>query len=431
VKKNNVEEIAVIGLGFVGLPLAILLVSKGFKVIGLDVDEEKIRSLKNGKSYISDISDDILLSAIRSHQFTVTSNYDGLVNAQTIIICVPTPVNHDKSPNLNYVMTAAESIQKRLRNGQLVILESSTYPGTTRDIVKPILEKSGLQVGKDFYLAYSPERVDPGNKQFDIDNIPKVIGGITNNCKETACDLYAKVYCKVVPVSSTEVAETTKLLENTYRFINISFMNEMSMMCEVLGINLWEVIDAASTKPYGYHPFYPGPGISGHCIPVDPLYLQFVIEQNGLQSQFIRLSDEMNKAIVQFIVKRTFEICEKGDGKQNPTVLIYGLTYKKDVADIRDSRALDIFNQLQLEGANVIYHDPYIPEVKIADEMKQSVVLDSKILQSNDIVLILTDHSVIPIEQILQHANVIFDTRAVIKQNLKNSKVIQLGNGVK
>ena len=425
------EEIAVIGLGFVGLPLALLLVSKGFKVIGLDVDEKKILSLTKGKSYISDISDDILLSAIRFHHLTVTTNYDELVNAQTIIICVPTPVNHDKTPNLNYVMMAAESIQKRLQCGQLVILESSTFPGTTRDIVKPILEKSGLQVGKDFYLAYSPERVDPGNKQFDIENIPKVIGGITNHCNKIACDLYSKVYCKVVPVSSTEVAETTKLLENTYRFINISFMNEMAMMCEVLGINLWEVIDAASTKPYGYQPFYPGPGISGHCIPVDPLYLQFVIEQNGLQSQFIHLSDEMNKVIVQFIVKRTFEICKKEASKQKPTVLIYGLTYKKDVADTRDSTALDIFHQLQLKGANVIYHDPYIPEVKIGDEIKQSVLLDSKIIQSSDIVLVLTDHSVIPVEQLVQHANAIFDTRAVIKQNHKSSKIFQLGNGEK
>ncbi|PAD67380.1 UDP-N-acetyl-D-glucosamine dehydrogenase [Bacillus sp. 7586-K] len=425
--QNNTQKIAVIGLGFVGLPLACVFATKGFNVIGIDVDANKIASLNEGKSYITDVSDDMLKEVMETKRFSVTTNPDEMKQVNAIIICVPTPVNSDKSPKLDYVTSAAEEIAKRLQPGQLVVLESSTFPGTTRDIVKPILEQNGLKAGIDFNLAYSPERVDPGNDKYPIDSIPKVVGGISEKCKQAIQDLYAKVYQTIVPVSSTEAAEVTKLLENTYRFINISFVNEMAILCDELGVNLWEVIEAASTKPYGYHPFYPGPGISGHCIPVDPLYLQYVFEQKGITSRFIQLSDDMNKEIVEFIVQRTLELA----GKEKPSIFIYGLTYKKDVADIRDSRAVDIFKQLISSGAQVEYHDPLVPEVKINNEFRRSITLDKHVLESADIVLILTDHSMIPIDFIVQHAKAIYDTRAVTKANHLQDKVYQLGNGVK
>ncbi|MDQ0227989.1 nucleotide sugar dehydrogenase [Metabacillus niabensis] len=425
--QNNTQKIAVIGLGFVGLPLACVFATKGFNVIGIDVDANKIASLNEGKSYITDVSDDMLKEVMETKRFSVTINPDEMKQVNAIIICVPTPVNSDKSPKLDYVTSAAEEIAKRLQPGQLVVLESSTFPGTTRDIVKPILEQNGLKAGIDFNLAYSPERVDPGNDKYPIDSIPKVVGGISEKCKQAIQDLYAKVYQTIVPVSSTEAAEVTKLLENTYRFINISFVNEMAILCDELGVNLWEVIEAASTKPYGYHPFYPGPGISGHCIPVDPLYLQYVFEQKGITSRFIQLSDDMNKEIVEFIVQRTLELA----GKEKPSIFIYGLTYKKDVADIRDSRAVDIFKQLISSGAQVEYHDPLVPEVKINNEFRRSITLDKHVLESADIVLILTDHSMIPIDFIVQHAKAIYDTRAVTKANHLQDKVYQLGNGVK
>ncbi len=425
--QNNTQKIAVIGLGFVGLPLACVFATKGFNVIGIDVDANKIASLNEGKSYITDVSDDTLKEVMETKKLFVTTNQDEMKQVNTIIICVPTPVNSDKSPKLDYVTSAAEEIAKRLQPGQLVVLESSTFPGTTRDIVKPILEKSGLKAGVDFYLAYSPERVDPGNDKYPIESIPKVVGGISEKCKQAIQDLYAKVYQTIVPVSSTEAAEVTKLLENTYRFINISFVNEMAILCDELGVNLWEVIEAASTKPYGYHPFYPGPGISGHCIPVDPLYLQYVFEQKGITSRFIQLSDDMNKEVVEFIVQRTLELADK----EKPSIFIYGLTYKKDVADIRDSRAVDIFKQLISRGAQVEYHDPLVPEVKINNEVKRSITLDKQVLERADVVLILTDHSIIPIDFIVQHAKAIYDTRAVTKANHLQDKVYQLGNGVK
>lgn len=425
--KDSTQKIAVIGLGFVGLPLAMLLVSKGFRVTGVDVDENKILSIKNGKSYIGDINDDLLVNALQSKSFNVTSNYDELGKVDVIIICVPTPLNHDQSPNLTYVRNAAESISKRLQEGQLVVLESSTYPGTTRDLVLPILEKSGKQVGKDFYLSYSPERVDPGNKQYELENTPKVVGGTTTQCREITIQLYTQIYNEVVPVSSTEAAEFTKLLENTYRFVNISFMNEMAMICNEIGINIWEVINAASTKPYGYHPFYPGPGISGHCIPVDPLYLQYIMEQKGLSSQFIHLSDQMNKEIVDFIVKRSFDII----GKSQPSIFIYGLTYKKDIGDIRDSRAIDIYNQLIERGAVVSYHDPFVPEVMINGKKQKSTFITPETISKQDLILILTDHTDIPSDLLAEHAKLIFDTRAVYRGELLNKRNIkQLGNGL-
>ncbi|MFP3888094.1 nucleotide sugar dehydrogenase, partial [Priestia filamentosa] len=424
---NDKKKIAVVGLGFVGLPLSMLLLSKGFTVVGIDLDENKIRSLNNGKSYISDISDKRVEESMKSKRFSVSSSYKNVEEADAIIICVPTPLKEEYAPNLVYIEKAAEALKAHLQKGQLVVLESSTFPGTTREILQPLLEESGLEAGKDFHLAYSPERVDPGNVQFSLGDIPKVIGGITSDCQEVACDLYSKIYQTVVPVSSPEIAELTKLLENTYRFINISFINEMAMLCDQINIDVWEVIAAASTKPYGFAPFYPGPGISGHCIPVDPLYLQFKAKEKGITSNFIELSTFTNEKIVQYIVERTLEIVGKAPGETS--VLLYGLTYKRDVPDVRDSKAVEVMEYLLEKGVNVTYHDPHFERIMINGEVHHSVSLLDKELSESDCVVILTDHSVLPKEQILEKANLIFDTRGVLQDAKGKAKVVELGGG--
>ncbi|MDA1477204.1 nucleotide sugar dehydrogenase [Bacillus changyiensis] len=427
-KQNPQQTIAIIGLGFVGLPLAMLLISKEVSVIGIDLAEEKIKSLHAGNSYISDIKGETVKKGIDSGFFRVSSNYQLIKEADAVIICVPTPLNKNSEPNLDDVKSAVQSISQYLQKGQLVVLESSTYPGTTRDIVKPILEKSGLTCGRDFYLAYSPERVDPGN-QFPIEVVPKVVGGTTEGCLKKVYDLYSCIYQEVIPVTSPETAELTKLLENTYRFINISFINEFAMICEQLGINVWEVIHAANTKPYGFAAFYPGPGIGGHCIPVDPLYLQFIIKKSGLMSDFIQLSEETNEKIVRYIAERSLQLA----GTENPieaNILIYGVTYKRNVADVRESRSLNIIQRLMEIGAKVSYHDPHVPELYIDEKKLFSTSIDAESLEKYDCVVLLTDHAELPKERLLQHAKVIFDTRGILKEASGNAKVAQLGNGL-
>ncbi|MCF7617014.1 nucleotide sugar dehydrogenase [Bacillus sonorensis] len=422
------QTIAVIGLGFVGLPLAMLLVSKGFPVIGVDLDEQKIKSLKEGSSYISDIKGETVKNAVNSGFFRPVSDYRLIREAAAVIICVPTPLTDDSAPNLDYVTKAAESIAGHLQKGQLVVLESSTYPGTTRDMVKPILEKSGLVCGKDFYLAYSPERVDPGN-QFPIEVVPKVVGGTTEACRDKVYQLYSRIYQEVVPVTSPETAELTKLLENTYRFINISFINEFAMICDRLGVDVWEVIKAASTKPYGFAAFYPGPGIGGHCIPVDPLYLQFVIKKIGISSDFIQLSEEMNERIVRYIAERALQLAQKEKATE-ANILIYGVTYKRNVADVRESKSLDIIGKLVRMGAEVSYHDPHFPELHIGGKQLRSQSIDAESLKDYDCVVILTDHAELPKELLLHHAKVVFDTRGVLRNGSGKAKVVQLGSGL-
>ncbi|MBS4172209.1 nucleotide sugar dehydrogenase [Bacillus sp. FJAT-49736] len=425
---NN--KIAVIGQGFVGLPLSIMLVEKGFHVIGIDLDREKIASLNNSKSYIGDIDDNRLKKANRSHRYKATSDFDVMTGVDTIIICVPTPLTEQHEPDLRYVISAGEEIQKRLQKGQLVILESSTFPGTTKEVLLPILEKSGLKVGADFFLANSPERIDPGNDKYEIDDIPKVVGGITDYCKNKVISLYQNIYHTVVPVSSTEAAELTKLLENTFRFINISFINEMAILSDHLNTNIWEVIEAAATKPYGFTPYYPGPGIGGHCIPVDPLYLQWKLEQIKTSSEFITLSDSTNRKMIDYIVTRTEELLKTYSPTKSPNILVYGITYKKDVADTRDSPSLLIIEKLRIKGANVQYHDPFVPSIKIGEEVYTSKPLTANNLKDSDIVLILTDHTSIPLNKIIENASLIFDTRNVTNQ-YRNNKIIRLGDGGK
>lgn len=423
------KKIAVIGLGFVGLPLSVMLANKGFYVTGVDLDQNKIDKLQNSKSYIGDINEKTLQKIVESGHFYATTNFDEIKEVKTIIICVPTPLTNRKTPDLSFVISAGNEIKERLQKGQLVILESSTFPGTTKEVLLPILEQSGLRVGLDFFLANSPERIDPGNVKYTVEEIPKVIGGVTSKCKEEALNLYSKIYNFVVPVSSTETAELTKLLENTFRFINISFINEMAILCDQLKVNIWEVIEAASSKPYGFTPFYPGPGIGGHCIPVDPLYLQWKLQQMESDSEFISLSDRTNKRIIDYIVDRTEEILKPDHSLSTANILIYGITYKKDVADIRDSTQLMIIEQFHKKGANVRYHDPYIPSFYIGEELFFNTELTETVLSEMDCVIILTDHSSIPLNKILNNTKLVFDTRNITKGFSGTSQIIRLGDG--
>ncbi|GIN94831.1 UDP-N-acetyl-D-glucosamine dehydrogenase [Siminovitchia terrae] len=422
------DKIAVIGLGYVGLPLAVMLAEKGFRVIGIDRDANKVTMLQQARSYIGDVSDSTLKALADTGRFQSTGDFDKLQEVNSIIICVPTPITVQKTPDLTYIISVGNDIQTRLHKGQLVILESSTYPGTTTDVLLPILEKSGLTVGEDFFLANSPERIDPGNDRYRVDEIPKVLGGTTENCLERALSLYSQIYKQVVPVSSTEAAELTKLLENTFRFVNISFINEMAILCDQLKVNIWEVVAAASSKPYGFTPFYPGPGIGGHCIPVDPFYLQWKLQEMKTSSHFISVSDFINTRIIQYIVSRTEELL-KTKPLSTAKVLLYGVTYKKDVADIRDAPNLQIIEQLMEKGAAVYYHDPYIPSIKVANKDFSSIELTDELISKMDCVIILTDHSVLPLEQLLQQAPLVFDTRNVTLGKQGNATVVRLGDG--
>jgi UDP-N-acetyl-D-glucosamine dehydrogenase len=415
--KGHGDSICVIGLGYVGLPLARLLVQSGYHVTGIDVDEKKIQKLSSGLSYLSDLSDEDIQALMQSGRFSCSSSFEPVAESNAIIICVPTPLTEEGKPDLSHVRAAAASISTFLRPSQLVILESSTFPGTTENEVLPILEESGLYAGSDFFVAYSPERINPGD-DFDIRKIPKVVGGMDGASTRAAVEIYEKVFDRVVVVSSIKVAEFTKLLENTQRFINISLMNELVVMCHKWNINLWEAIDAASTKPYGFTPYFPGPGIGGHCIPVDPLYLLWIAEQNGLTSEFIRLAHRINEFMPNYVVDRIKRLCTS----DRPKVLLVGLTYKPDVNDLRESPAVRILHQLRADGLEVAYHDPLVKEVVI-DHPMTSVDLSPGLLQEFDVVAVLTNHSNIDYAMIKEHARAIFDTRNVFKADQKRANV--------
>lgn len=423
------QTIAVIGLGYVGLPLALSMVNKGFHVVGIDLDHRKIELLQKGCSYIPDIKDFVIQSAVASHRFTTTGEYDAIECADTIIICVPTPLTVYHTPDLSYLTKAGKAISYRIKTGQLVILESSTYPGTTKEVLQPILEESMLKVGNDIFLGFSPERIDPGNKHYTIDTIPKVISGITQECVRRVHDLYSQIFDNVVAVSSTETAELTKLLENSYRFINISFINEFAMLCDAMNINVWEVIEAASSKPYGYSAFYPGPGVGGHCIPVDPLYLQWKAKQFGFDSRFIELSNEVNHRIPTYIVQQIKSLLAPFKTLRDSNILIYGVAYKRNISDVRESSALQLMELLLFEGVHLSYHDPFVPSVWIGGHQMNSVEMTDEILQNNDCVVIATDHSCIPLLQIIEHSSLVFDTRNATQGMKGKAKVYRLGGG--
>lgn len=428
--EHSPEHVAVIGQGYVGLPLALLFAKKSHTVFGIDVDSNKIEALRNGSSYLPYVKDEEIKSVLATEKYIPTNCFDAIEAAHAIIICVPTPLNRLHSPDLTILEQAIAQVGKNLQKGQLVILESSAYPGATKEILQPVLERvSGLSAGIHFHIGYSPERIDPGNGDYHIEQIPKIISGLTNRCTEMAHSLYSSVFDKVVTVSSLDVAELTKLLENCYRLINISFMNEIAIICDKMNIDVWEVIEAAKTKPFGFSAFYPGPGIGGHCIPVDPLYLQWRASKFGLESKFIQLSVEVNRSIPHYIVNRLHDLLSERSKSQQARILLYGIAYKKDINDFRESPALELIRLLRGIRYVVSYHDPYIPEIAIDGNIYTSVEITNERLLHTDCVIIFTNHSVIPLEQIITYAPLVFDTRNVTFGLKGMEHVYRLGTG--
>ena len=413
---NRTARVGVIGLGYVGLPLVHAFIQAGFRTLGFDIDERKIERLRRGESYIGHIPSQWIGEWVGRGALEATSDMRRLAEADAILICVPTPLTESRDPDLSYIESTARSIAAVLRRGQLVVLESTTYPGTTRDVVLPILAQSGLQVGRDFFLAFSPEREDPGNAQYSASRIPKVVGGIDPASSELAAALYAQAVVQVVPVSSCEVAEACKLLENTYRAVNIALVNELKVLYDRMGIDVWEVIAAARTKPFGFQAFYPGPGLGGHCIPIDPFYLSWVARKHGLSARFIELAGEINTSMPRYVVQRVIEaLNDAGKPLRGAKIAILGVAYKKDVDDPRESPAFELLTLLRAGGASLSYNDPFIPHLPAMRRHDvpplDSQPLTAEYLASQDLVLIATDHSQYDWEFIVQHARLIVDTR--------------------
>lgn len=425
--KTKKAKICIVGLGYVGLPLAVAFAEKGYRIYGFDVQENKVVQVNRGESYIEDVKSADLQKVIKDGNLSATADKDILNKADVIILCVPTPLDKNKQPDISYIEATSDNVAQRLRKGQMIILESTTYPGTTREVILPKLEKTGLKVGSDFYLVFSPERVDPGNKKYQVTNIPKVVGGITPKCTELAAALYRQIVERVYPVSSPEAAEMTKLLENIFRIVNISMINELALLCGKMGIDIWEVIEAAKTKPYGFMPFYPGPGIGGHCIPLDPFYLSWKAKEYDFYARFIELAGEINDQMPHYIVTKVISALNKFQKSLNGAkILVLGVAYKKDIADPRESPALKIIWDLLRKGAEVVYNDPYIPQIKVSasggnSEIFKSVELSDNLLKSVDCILILTDHGKYDFDLIAQKGKSIVDTRNAVKnRKLKN-----------
>ncbi|HEX8293501.1 MAG TPA: nucleotide sugar dehydrogenase [Pyrinomonadaceae bacterium] len=430
-------RVGVIGLGYVGLPLAVEFAHKGFPATGFEVDERKAESVNRGESYIGDVHSQALSEVVKAERLHATTDFDELSACDAIIICVPTPLRKTKEPDISYILAAAGEIQKRLRRGQLVILESTTYPGTTDEVLLPMFEEGGLRLDEDFLLAFSPERVDPGNPQFHTDNIPKVVGGSTDDSTEVAAALYGLIVKEVHAVSSARVAEAAKLLENTFRAVNIGMANEMARLCYHLGIDTWEVIRAAATKPFGFMAFYPGPGIGGHCIPLDPHYLSWKARQHGFDSRFIGLAEEVNSRMPEHVVTLvTDALNDEQKSLKGSRVLILGVAYKKDIDDVRESPALSIIDRLRAKGAEVAYHDPFVSEVRFDDahtqgggEPLQSADLTDEELERADCAVIVTDHSGIDYARVCQLSKVIVDTRNALSRDQRKAscaKIVRL-----
>jgi UDP-N-acetyl-D-glucosamine dehydrogenase len=403
----------IVGLGYVGLPLAIELANAGYRVIGYDINPRVVEGLNAGRSHVKDVSDARLREA--QGRFTATDDPTGLGEPDAISICVPTPLSKFKDPDVSFIVAATESVKRTLRRGQAIMLESTTYPGTTREILLPALESTGLKVGVDFFLAFSPERVDPGNPVYGTRNTPKVVGGMTPDCRRVAVALYQPAIDTLVPVSTTEAAELVKLLENTFRSVNIGLVNEMAIVCDKLGVDVWEVIEAAATKPFGFMKFLPGPGLGGHCIPVDPHYLAWKMRGLNYKTRFIDLAGEVNTEMPVFWVRKVSEaLNQKGRAVRGASVLVLGVAYKRDIEDIRESPALDIIRLLEQQGAGVSYHDPHVSAFREDDREFRSVALTPAALEAADCVMIVTDHSAIDFHLVKRHARLVVDTRNVL-----------------
>ena len=417
--KRHIERrqctVGVIGLGYVGLPLVMRFVEGGFRALGFDVDPSKVERLNAGESYIQQIGSDRVERVVRSGRLQVTTDFDGLGKADALLICVPTPLTRHREPDLQYVERTADAVASTLRPGHLVCLESTTYPGTTEEIVLPRLARTGLTVGRDFFLAYSPEREDPGNARYSTATIPKVVGGVTPACAELAVALYSQVIEQTVPVSGTRVAEAAKILENVYRAVNIALVNELKIAFDRMGIDIWEVIAAAKTKPFGFQPFYPGPGLGGHCIPIDPFYLTWKAREYGVTTRFIELAGEINSAMPTYVLTRlTDALNRRGKALNGARVLVLGVAYKRDTDDPRESPALEILSMLLAKGAEAQYSDPHIPvlpRVRRHSLGLRSVTVDATTIAQCDAVLLVTDHSELDYAMVFAHAQLIVDTR--------------------
>jgi UDP-N-acetyl-D-glucosamine dehydrogenase len=419
-------DLAIIGLGYVGLPLAVAFAEAGFRVTGIDISVDKVTSINRGQSYVEDVASDTLQPLVKAGMLRASKDYADLTNADAIIICVPTPLNKTRDPDISYIIAATEEIVRFGSSGKLMVLESTTYPGTTEEIILPRLTSNGDQVGRDFFLAFSPERIDPGRSDYVVSNTPKVVGGITKDCLDVAVALYGCVVDKPVPVSNTATAEMVKLLENTFRAVNIGLVNEMALMCDKLGLDVWEVVEAAATKPYGYMPFYPGPGLGGHCIPIDPHYLSWKLRTLNYTARFIELASEVNSHMPDHVVNKVTDALNGAAKPVNGSkILILGVAYKANVGDVRESPALDVIHLLESRGSTVCYHDPFVSDLDVSQVPAKRVELTAEVVREADCVIVITDHDGYDWSWISKNAQLIVDTRNVIKGQ-PNDHIVRL-----
>ncbi len=428
--ESREARIGIVGIGYVGLPLAVAFAQVGFPVTAVDVDPRKVDAINSGQSYIEDVPEAGLAPLVAGGRLRASTDYAALAGVDAISICVPTPLNKTKDPDISYILDAAANIAKYGSAGKLVILESTVYPGATDEVILPQLKQNGDQVGRDFFLAFSPERIDPGRADYDIYTTPKVIGGVTPDCLEIAMALYGTIVQNPVPVSSTAAAEMVKLLENTFRAVNIGLVNEVALMCDKLGLNVWEVVSAAATKPYGFMPFYPGPGLGGHCIPVDPHYLSWKLRTLNYKARFIELAAEINSHMPEYVVNKAAEGLNQARKAVNGSrILLLGVAYKPDVSDVRESPAIDIIHLLQAQGAEVSYHDPHVPDLTHEGFDLRSIPLTETAVAAADCVLIVTNHSSLDWNLIAQHASLIVDARNALPGEV-NGRVVPLSGPI-
>lgn len=426
--QKRTARVGVIGLGYVGLPLAVEFAKKSFQTVGIDLDEKRVALINNRHSYIADVPEKEVRTLVGEGKLSATTRYEALKKLDAVIICVPTPLRKSREPDISYIVAASEALARHLHRQQVIILESTTYPGTTNELILPMLKATGLKVGIDFYLGFSPERIDPGNAEYTTPTIPKVVSGLTPHCCEVIQLLYSQIIERVVPVSSTKVAEMVKLLENTYRSVNIGLVNELALLCHRLGVDVWEVIEAAKTKPFGFMPFYPGPGLGGHCIPIDPLYLSWKAKLHGFEPRFIELSSQVNAAMPEHVVSRIGQLLNtRRRSIKGAKILILGVAYKRDVSDTRESPALEIIRGLQKEGASVSYHDPFVPVLKMDSISLRSIPLTPKNLSSVQLAVIVTDHGKVDYDLVVAKAPLILDTRNALRRlHPRPAKVVRL-----
>ncbi|HYR76912.1 MAG TPA: nucleotide sugar dehydrogenase [Pyrinomonadaceae bacterium] len=435
--KDKRARVGVVGLGYVGLPLATEFARNGFKIIGFEVDERKADRINAGETYISDVDESLVKESVDAGRLRATTDFANLKECDAIIICVPTPLRKTKEPDVSFILAAAEEIKNHLRRGQLVILESTTYPGTTDEVLLPMFQETGLKLDEDFLLAFSPERVDPGNPEFQTHNIPKVVGGVTDDSTEVAAYLYSQIVKEVHPVSSARVAEAAKLLENTFRAVNIGMANEMARLCYALNIDTWEVIRAAATKPFGFMPFYPGPGIGGHCIPLDPHYLSWKARQHGFDSRFIGLAEEVNSRMPEHVIQLVSDgLNDDRKSMNGARILVLGVAYKRDIDDVRESPALSIIDRLRSKGCTVSYHDPFVHQISFDDahtegggEPLSSVDFTDEEIRAADCLIIVTDHSQIDYQRVVNLAPLVIDTRNALNGDVRRgsrARIIRL-----